>query len=150
MKKEQNQSESTSEPGRIPQECENYHLYFITLKPSWKSYIKKSKGNSDFMSNVFQIFMRHFCTHFRFIDCGIEYDSKNTCHIHAVFASKINFIKFSNNGISISNIINFMKGIYVDFKLLPKEDLDNVIAYINKGNKTDEILAHYRNNYGFV
>jgi len=151
MNKEQKQSDSTNEHGSDSRrECENYHLYFITLKPNWKSYVKKSVGDSKFMLNIFEIFMRHFCNHFKFIDCGIEYDSKNICHLHVVFASKINFIKFSNNGISITNIVNFMKGIYVDFRLLPKEDLDHVIAYINKGDKTDDILKYYRSEYGFI
>lgn len=140
----------TSESGGNAQHCENYHLYMVTLKPNWRSYIKKSYQDSTFMLNVFGIFMRHFCTHFRYIDSGIEYDEKGTCHIHIVFASLINFLKFSEDGISITNIINFMKGIYVDFRILPREDLDHVIQYINKGEKTDKIMDYYRNNYGFV
>lgn len=142
-------SNTTSELGEIPQGCENYHLYMVTLKPNFRSYVKKSIGDNNFMSNVFQIFMTHFCPQFRFIDCGTEYDDNNVCHIHVLLTSERDFMKFQNDGISITNIINFMKGIYVDFRICPMSDLDRLSSYINKGSKTDKIMEYYRNNYGF-
>jgi len=144
--------DSTSEHGVIAQQCENYHYYMVTLKPNFKSYIKRSIGNSEFMSNIFEIFMTNFASpYFKFVDAGIEYDSKNVCHIHCVLVSKTDVLKLNqDNCFSLSILLNFKRGIYVDLRTFPEADFDNVIQYINKGNKTNEILEYYRNNYGFV
>lgn len=143
---------NTSEHGVIPQECENYHYYMVTLKPNFKSYIKKSIGNSEFMSSIFEIFMTHFASrYFKFVDAGIEYDTKNVCHIHAVLVSKTDLLKLNQcTDFSLSILLNFKRGIYVDFRTFTKADINNVIQYINKGSKTNELLDYYRNNYGFI
>jgi len=143
----------TSEHGvnDLQNHCENYHYYMITIKPNFKSYIKKSLLNSNFMTTVFESFMVKFCSFFKMIDSGIEYDSKGICHIHFAVVSKINLLCINqDSGFSLSSVINFKRGIYTDFRMFPYEDLDRIINYINKGNKTDDIMNNYRNNYAFL
>lgn len=144
--------EVTSEHGVNSKNCENYHLYMITLKPNFTSYVKKSIGNCKFMLEVFEIFMTHFCQIFKFVDSGIEYDSKNVCHIHVVLATNNDIFKFRNiDSFNISNMINFKKGIYVDVRAFPSSELDRVITYINKGqNEPRKVMDYYRSEYGFI
>lgn len=142
----------TSEHGVNAQHCENYHYYMVTLKPNFKSYIKKSIGDSGFMKCIFDIFMVHFASrYFKFVDAGIEFDSKNVAHIHIVLVSKVDVLKLNQKGdFSLTTLLNFKRGIYVDFVTFPYSDFDTVIQYINKGNKTNEVMNYYRNSYGFI
>lgn len=141
---------STSENGVQSQTGENYHLYFVTLNPSFKSYIKRSYQDSSFMKEVFGEFMQRFSKDFKMVDCGIEYNTKDTAHIHIVLASTINTLEFHYDGFSANDIIFFKKGIHVDFRIFPHQDLNKVITYISKISKPHEVMNYYRNNYGFI
>lgn len=147
--KQQTSTDTTSEHGVIPQECENYHLYFVTLNPAFKSYIKRSHQDSTFMVEVFGEFMNKFGKDFKMVDAGIEYNSKDTAHVHFVLVSKKNTLVLAD-GISANDLIFFKKGIHVDLRIFPDSDLDTVISYINKVSKPHEVMNYYRNNHGFI
>lgn len=134
------------------QHCENYHLYFISIKPNFRSYKKLCIGNNAVMCDVLGDFMREFNKELKWVDGCFEYDSKNVCHLHMVLTSKIDILKLypTRGGLSMDRIKNFKKGFYVDFRIVDPVELDYVISYINKVDKTHEVMNYYRYNYGFV
>jgi len=145
-------NERSDPEDRIKNSGENYHynLYLITLNPSFRSYIKRSYQDSTFMTQIMGEFMDKVKNEFKFVDAGIEYNSKDTCHVHIVLASRNDLKSFRYNGISINDLLKFKRGIYVDVRAFPEHDLDHVIKYINKYSKPHEVMNYYRNEYGFI
>lgn len=133
---------TTSEHGsELRSNCENYNkwYYLITIKPNWKSLIKKVKENKQVLLDIFQKWMIE--NKFHQIDSNIEYDSKNVPHIHLAVVS--------NDKLSKCDIIS-PKGCYVDIREFEIDDIDKVINYINKVDKTTDISYYFENNYGFI
>lgn len=133
-------------------ESENYTLLFITLKPNFRSYIKRSLNDSQFMSEIFNIFALHFMSSkYKFITASIEYDSKSVCHIHSLWVCKEDLFHFKNiDKYSITELINFKRGIYVDVRLCPIEDIDKIVLYMDKNTKTSDVVDFYTSTYGFI
>jgi hypothetical protein len=125
------------------------HLYFITMKPNYRSYINRSIGESNFMLGVYDNFMAHFQRDFGMIFHGVEYDSKNVCHIHMIcepFPQGTSFLDSTN----LSKVVNFKKGVYIDFRIVSNKDRYKLLAYVCKIAKTDIIRQYYHTNYGFI